>query len=52
MSDSEKKEVEKKEYVKPAIVHEEVLDAIAGACSSTFDGISTCRYAACDLPEN
>ncbi|MGE4158870.1 MAG: hypothetical protein AB7F75_07220 [Planctomycetota bacterium] len=42
----------KKPYTPPAIEHEEVLEAIAAACSSQFDGFTTCRYAACDLPEN
>ena len=31
---SEKKEVQKKEYEKPAIIHRQILESIAGACDT------------------
>ena len=33
-----------KTYEAPKIEYEEVVEAIAGVCSSSFDGIYTCRY--------
>ena len=42
MSNPEDKKDEK--YEAPKIIHEEVVEAIASVCSSTMDGIDTCRY--------
>ncbi len=41
----------KKKYEAPAIIYEEVVEALAGTCGSGFDGIDTCRMgdAACDI---
>ena len=41
----------RKPYEPPAIIHEEVVEALAGTCGSGFDGIDTCRMgdAACDI---
>jgi len=44
----------KKKYEAPDIAYEEVVEAIAGVCSSTFDTIDTCRYSgpSCDAPQH